>query len=259
MSVLSATVEGIGFWYNKLPSWAAACRFVAGAAPQSASACPTPQLLAANERRRASNTVAVSLEVALAACIDAEYDPAQLPSVFTSTYGDQEIADYMCTTLAKEPIAVSPTKFHNSVHNSAAAYWTIGTHALTPTTALSAGQASFAQGLLEGLIQLAMGTKAVLVVGYDSYAVGPFSRVLCSHGLLAGALVLSNASRPDRIRLRARFGDGPPPTETGPLARHAATNAMAPMLPLFDALASMDTKTALYAGPNQVLHVELLR
>ncbi len=69
--------------------------------------------------------VAVSLEVALAACIDAEYDPAQLPSVFTSTYGDQEIVDYMCTTLAKEPIAVSPTKFHNSVHNSAAAYWTI--------------------------------------------------------------------------------------------------------------------------------------
>ncbi len=98
MSVLSATVEGIGFWYNKLPSWAAACHFVAGAAPQSASACPTPQLLAANERRRASNTVAVSLEVALAACIDAEYDPAQLPSVFTSTYGDQEIVDYMCTT-----------------------------------------------------------------------------------------------------------------------------------------------------------------
>lgn len=48
MSVLSATVEGIGFWYNKLPSWAAACHFVAGAAPQSASACPTPQLLAAN-------------------------------------------------------------------------------------------------------------------------------------------------------------------------------------------------------------------
>ncbi len=95
MSVLSATVEGIGFWYNRLPSWAAACRFVAGAAPQSASACPTSQLLAANERRRASNTVAVSLEVALAACIDAEYDPAQLPSVFTSTYGDQEIADYM--------------------------------------------------------------------------------------------------------------------------------------------------------------------
>ncbi|HHW4680322.1 MAG TPA: beta-ketoacyl synthase chain length factor, partial [Xylella taiwanensis] len=113
--MLSATVEGIGFWYNGLPSWAAACDFVAGAAPHSASARPTPQLLAANERRRASDTVAVSLEVALAACIDAECDPTRLPSVFTSTYGDQEIADYMCTTLANEPLAVSPTKFHNSV------------------------------------------------------------------------------------------------------------------------------------------------
>ncbi|EWS77486.1 beta-ketoacyl synthase chain length factor [Xylella taiwanensis] len=257
--MLSATVEGIGFWYNGLPSWAAACDFVAGTAPHSASARPTPQLLAANERRRTSDTVAVSLEVALAACIDAECDPAQLPSVFTSAYGDQEITDYMCMTLANDPEAVSPTKFHNSVHNAAAAYWTIGVHALTPTTALSANRASFAQGLLEALVQLAMGAKAVLVVGYDSYAVGPFRRILSSQGLLAGALVLSNTLHSDRLQLRTHLGEGEALPGAGPLARYAAANAMAPMLPLFDALASADTETALYAGSNQILHVKLLR
>ncbi|HHW4679179.1 MAG TPA: beta-ketoacyl synthase chain length factor [Xylella sp.] len=259
MNGLNATVEGIGFWYNDLPSWAAACRFVAGAAPQPSPVRPTPQLLAANERRRVSDTVAISLEVALAACMDAEYDPAQLPSVFTSTYGDQEITDYMCTTLANEPLTVSPTKFHNSVHNAAASYWTIGVHALTPTTALSASRASFAQGLLEALVQLAMGTQAVLVVGYDGCTAGPFRSILCSRGLLGGALVLSKTSRPDRLQLQTHFSEGEAPPGTGPLAQHAATNAMAPMLPLFDALASMDTDTALYAGPNQIMHVKLLR
>ncbi|WP_167702338.1 beta-ketoacyl synthase chain length factor, partial [Xanthomonas axonopodis] len=126
-----------------------------GGALQEAPARPAPQLLAANERRRAPDTVAVSLEAALAACSTAGRDPASLPSIFTSTYGDLAISDYMCTTLASDPLAISPTKFHNSVHNAAAGYWTIGAGAMTPATAMSAGLGSFAQGLLEALVQRA--------------------------------------------------------------------------------------------------------
>ena len=68
----------------------------------------------------------MALEVSLAACRAAGCDPATLPSVFASTHGDLAITDYMCETLATDPTAVSPTKFHNSVHNAAAGYWTIG-------------------------------------------------------------------------------------------------------------------------------------
>src|SRR5690606_20828188 len=106
--------------------------------------------------------VAVALEVALAACQASGRDPASLPSVFASSQGDLVIADYMCATLADEPATISPTRFHNSVHNAAAGYWTIGTGAMHPATALSAGDASFAQGLLEAMAQLAGGTEAVL-------------------------------------------------------------------------------------------------
>src|SRR3546814_16767116 len=65
-------------------------------------------------------------------------DPASLPSVFASTHGDLPIMDYMCATLASEPRTISPTKFHNSVHNAAAGYWTIGSGCMHARPAVSA-------------------------------------------------------------------------------------------------------------------------
>ena len=71
-STLTATIAGIGFWTDGLPDWDAACAFARnGTRPDSAPSRPSPQLLAPNERRRAPGSVAVALEVALAACRDA--------------------------------------------------------------------------------------------------------------------------------------------------------------------------------------------
>ncbi|MBN6149109.1 beta-ketoacyl synthase chain length factor [Xanthomonas sp. AmX2] len=258
MTRLSASVEGIGFWSPGLPSWTAARAFADGSgALLDTPPRPAPQLLAANERRRAPDTVAVSLEAALAACQDAGRDPATLPSVFTSTHGDLAITDYMCATLASDPLAISPTKFHNSVHNAAAGYWTIGAGATAAATAISAHQASFAQGLLEALAQLAAGAEAVLLVGYDSRSVGPLGRVSRSEGLCGGALVLAAAAAPDKPRLSVQLLDGEPEVAGGALSRHAAGNAMAPMLALFDALAAGGDGCTLRAGPGRCLRVEL--
>ncbi|MEA5124964.1 beta-ketoacyl synthase chain length factor [Xanthomonas floridensis] len=256
--MLAASIEGIGFWSQGLPSWEAARALVHGAALQETPARPAPQLLAANERRRAPDTVAVSLEAALAACTAAGRDPASLPSVFTSTHGDLAITDYMCTTLASDPLAISPTKFHNSVHNAAAGYWTIGAGAMTPATAISASDASFAQGLLEALVQLTAGVEAVLLAGYDARSVGPLGRISPSQGLLGGALVLGSAGQAGKPQLSARLDDGTPSPGDGPLAQQVAGNAMAPMLPLFELLAGRGDSVALQAGPGRVLRVEIL-
>lgn len=260
MTALSARIEGIGFWTRGLPSWEAARAFALGHAdPVSTPARPSPQLLAPNERRRTPDTVAVALEVALAACQAAGRDPARLPSVFTSANGDQAITDYLCTVLASEPRAVSPTRFHNSVLNAAAGYWTIGTGAMRATTAITARDASFAQGLLEALTQLATGEDTVLLVGYDGEASGALGRAMPSGGLLGAALVLSRGDSGARLRAGLRSepagsADAAPP---GPLQRFATGNAMAPMLPLFDALAAGHDRTMLTAGPDQTLWVEL--
>jgi hypothetical protein len=104
VSVLSASVEGVGYWSRGLPDWAAARAYALGAHEvEGVPARPSPQLLAANERRRAPETVAVALEVAQAACHAAGRDPASLSSVFASNHGDMQITDYMCATLASEP------------------------------------------------------------------------------------------------------------------------------------------------------------
>lgn len=259
MTQLTATIEGIGFWSRGLPSWDAARAFAAnGALPDPAPNRPSPQLLAPNERRRAPETVAVALEVALAACAAAAREPATLPSVFASMHGELAITDYMCATLAAQPHAISPTRFHNSVHNAAAGYWTIGTGAMQPTTAISAFDATFAQGLVEALVQLAAGSEAVLLVGYDAASAGPLARVSRSEGLLGGALVLSRAARAGAPGLRIELTDGEAEPAAGPLAVHGAANAMAPMLPLFDALAAGRPQVALKAGPGRVLRVSIV-
>ncbi|MCY7354185.1 MAG: beta-ketoacyl synthase chain length factor [Lysobacter sp.] len=259
MGVLTATVEGVGFWAHGLPSWDAAQAFAqSGALPADAPSRPSPQLLAPNERRRAPESVAVALEVGLAACAAAGRDPKHLPSVFTSTQGDMAITDYMCATLRDEPRTISPTKFHNSVHNAAAGYWTIGNGCMAPTTAISAYDASFAEGLLEALVQLATGSEAVLLACYDTQSVGPLSGIARSEGVLGAALVLSkHTPRTDAVQLCAELIDGEPEPAHGSLSLRYAGNLMAPMLPLFDALAGGDNCVMLKAGPHRLLRLTL--
>ena len=258
MNPLVARIAGVGFWASGLPSWDAAQAFVAdGRLPDNAPRRPSPELLAANERRRAPESVAVALEVALAATRASGRDPATLASIFASGHGDFGITGYMCETLADDPRSISPIRFHNSVHNAAAGYWTIGAGCTATTTAISAGPATFAQGLLEALSQLATGTPAVLLVAYDTAATGLLGTVTHSEGLLGAALVLSRGGAGPRLSLDLRDGDDAP--ATGPLAALAARNAMAQMLPLFDALACGAPEARLKAGPHRQLVVEIAR
>ncbi|MFS8137759.1 MAG: beta-ketoacyl synthase chain length factor [Thermomonas sp.] len=256
--MLSVDIAGVGFWTRGLPSWAAACDYLRdGSVDATAPAKPASRLLAANERRRAPETVAVALEVALAACEAAGTDPALLPSVFVSMHGDLAITDYMCATLTEDPRAISPTKFHNSVHNAAAGYWTIGTGCNKPATALSSGDGTFALGLLEAVSQLQSGEPSVLLAAYDSQSTGPLALISASENLLGGALVLASHAVNPVATLRVEFVNRSAPVAPGKLASYVGANAMAPMLPLFEALANGASDVWLHAGPSQALHITI--
>jgi hypothetical protein len=235
-------IEGPAFWAPALPGWEAARAVFRGeAAPADPPAKrPSPQLLAPAERRRAPDTVALALEVAGAAIAASGRDAADLPCVFASAHGDLGINDYMCATLATDPKLLSPIKFHNSVHNAAVGYWTIGTGCMAPSNSLSAYESSFAAGLLEAAAQAAADDCAVLLTGYDMPAVGALASVTTSRDLLAVALVLS----PTRTQRTVAAFDwslqpGPAPAlpEPSNAARALSGNAMADALPLFEALA----------------------
>lgn len=246
---LRVAIEGISFWASRLPGWDIARAVIRGeqAPPEAASPRPAPTLLAPTERRRAPDTVAVALEVASRACEVAGRTPADLPSVFASTHGDLAISDYMCTTLASTPALISPIKFHNSVHNAAAGYWSIGTGSLAPYTAISAYEYTFGVGLLEAATQVVCEQRAVLYVAFDIEAKGALATVAPSRGLLGTALVLAPIDRGQQRRsfiltTESVSAVNPTPPRSAAAAL-VADNALAPCLPLLEALALPNPRT----------------
>ncbi|HVY80721.1 MAG TPA: beta-ketoacyl synthase chain length factor [Steroidobacteraceae bacterium] len=261
---LDIFVEGVGFWASRLPGWDVARAVLRGesTAPPAAAARPLPSLLPPAERRRAPDTVAVALEVAARACVNAGRDPKSLASVFASANGDLPVSDAICETLAKNPALTSPTKFHNSVHNAAAGYWTIATGCMQPYTAICARDCTFAQGLLESVAQALTEAAPVLLVAYDIESRGPAATMQPSRGVLAGALVLSPEPRERnlaRLTLEVREDANPRPSEArAENSALVAGNAMAGALPLFEALADgKEREIAQRLAPRMTLSIRV--
>ncbi|MEN3353669.1 MAG: hypothetical protein V7640_1827 [Betaproteobacteria bacterium] len=148
-------------------------------------------MLPAAERRRTGIPVKVALTIAHEACVHAGRDPASLATVFSSSSGDGETVHHIFETLALPEREVSPTRFHNSVHNAAAGYWSIATQSREPTTSLCCYDASFAAGLLDSGTQVAVDRKPVALIAYDHPYPEPLhsKRPLC--GIFGVAFVLA--------------------------------------------------------------------
>lgn len=259
-TVRGAWIDGIALWAPRLPGWDEAAAILRGERepPTEPARRPSPSLLPPTERRRAPDTVAVSIEVAARACESAGVEPAHTASVFASTHGDLAISDYMCETLARTPTLTSPTKFHNSVHNAAAGYWTIATECYEPYTAVSAFHHTFAQGLLEALVQAETSGAPVLYVAYDIEAKGPMATVVPSRGMLGAALVVSAAATArTRVALAWEVVASPAPASRPRPSSLALVegNEMAPCLPLFEALAAGQGSASLSLGPGLLLRL----
>lgn len=234
-------IQGLALWSPSLPGWdAASPALCGGPARQATAGRPAPALLAANERRRAPDAVVMALEVASAALAASGLAADAVATVFASSHGDLAITDALCKTLAADPKLLSPTRFHHSVHNAASGYWAIGSGSTAASTALAAAQASFATGLLEALTQCAADEQPVMLVAYDTEAVGALTSVNSSRGLLAVALVLTPLPGSETA-WAVDWSTGPGAVALPPLtsatAQALGANASSPALPLFTALA----------------------
>jgi Beta-ketoacyl synthase, N-terminal domain len=128
---------------------------------------PVAGLLPPAERRRCAPSVAWALAVAQEAVGQSGLDAGAFAVVFASSDGDGDIVHRLCAALATPAAAVSPTDFHNSVHNAATGYWSIGAHSQAPSTAICAYDGSFSAGLLEAACQIAVEARPVLLVAVD--------------------------------------------------------------------------------------------
>ena len=148
-------------------------------------------LIPAGMRRRTSVTTRMAITAATLACTQADADTQNLASVFASLGGEIQVTDALCRLLPDDNELLSPTQFHNSVHNTTAGYWGILNHCQAPTTAIAAADDTFAMGLIEVWAQLQQSGGERLLVCYDElwpqYLAPPIGKIA-----FACAFVLSS-------------------------------------------------------------------
>jgi hypothetical protein len=237
---LAAYVDGIGVLGPGLPDWPGSAQVLTGRAPWefAPTVLPVPQCLSGAERRRVSPLVKLTLAAGLEATAAAGADAATLPTVFTSSGGDGANCHEICQVLAGDR-QLSPTRFHNSVHNAAAGYWGIASGATAASNALCAHDASFGAGLLETLCQVAAERRSVLLIAYDAGYPEPLRSVRPIPEAFAVALLLSPAAGEASLaRIEVSRNEAPP--ERMPDAQLEALRAAIPAarsLPLLAQLA----------------------
>ena len=209
---LTAYVRGVGLLGPGLPDWQRAAPVIAGDAPyeRSPTVLTAPESLPPAERRRTGATVKLALGIAQQALAGSALDPVSLAAVFTSSGGDGLICHEICETLASEDRQISPTRFHNSVHNAAAGYWSIATGATAASTALCAYDASFAAGLIEALTQLTVSGAPALLAAYETTYPPPLYAKRPIPDSFGAALVLApEAGERSLARITAALTDSP--------------------------------------------------
>ncbi len=195
MAAPAAHVDGIGIFGPGFPDWKSAAVVLRGEVPFSdlGAQLPAADALPPAERRRVGRPIKLVLAVGQEAAAAAGRNPAQLATVFTASGADGEICHEICRMLATDDRQISPTRFHNSVHNAPAGYWGIAMGAMTPSTSLCALDGSFCAGLLEAVCLVQTAKLPVLLIAYDTGYPEPLKRVRPLIEAFGIALVLAPA------------------------------------------------------------------
>ena len=166
---MRCSVKAIGGWGQNYTNWAELSELITtGSTAENTTTSPKPEIIPANERRRAPLPVKLAVESSWQATQAAGLDPKDLACVFVSGLGDTQLTDYMCKVLATENMQLSPTKFHNSVHNAAAGYWTISTGCMKAANSVAGFNESVSLALFEAFCQCIEENVPVLITFYDS-------------------------------------------------------------------------------------------
>jgi hypothetical protein len=245
MTVLSAYIEGIGLLGPGLENWQRGHEVLAGTqahVPQK-TVVPPPTLLPAAERRRCGEVVKIALATSVEAMAMAGVEPTQLPSVFTASHGDGHNCHAICEMLASDDRQISPTRFHNSVHNAASGYWSIATGSVAPSAVLCAFDGSFGAGLLEALSQVVVDRTRCILIASDTDYPEPVRRVRPLSELLGISLVLAPEATDKAIaRIEASLTNAPAdPCAQASLEHLRLTIPAARGLPLLQAIARRES------------------
>jgi len=243
-------IVGVGVLSAGLQGWTIGREVLACRRPFRRDVIPDPEatLLPANERRRSTAGVRWAVHVAQEAMVQSRLDPRDVATVFASSGGEMGVLDQLCRALTTTERILSPTLFHQSVHNTAAGYWGIATRCQQSSTALSCYDDSCAAGLLEAAAYAVTEERPVLFVSYDLPAPDPLIRVRPIQSAFAAALVMTAtpAAEMSNVTLSlasAECGEVTKMSDVG-LERLRVDNPSGRLLPMLRALAG--------AGPHTI-------
>jgi hypothetical protein len=190
---MRAFIEGVGLAGPGLHGWRASREMLVGrqtyrSAPVSLASI---ELLPAAERRRVGVPVKLAIATGQEALLTAGRDAAVTATVLTSSSGDCENLHHILEALSTPDRQISPTRFHNSVHNAAAGYWSIAMQCRAPSTSLCCHDGSFAAGLLEAASQSEIAGAPVALIAYDHPYPQPLNSVRPIRGEFGVALVMA--------------------------------------------------------------------
>lgn len=251
---MKLSVERAGLLGPGLPDWNASLAVLRGEQAYQAGDMPkfVPEILPATERRRCGEAAKLAIHVAWETLREAPVSPAEAASVFASSGGGSEISRRICLSLTEPERFVSPTLFHNSVHNAAAGYWHIAAKSTRSSNSLSGWDWSVTAGLQAAAAQAVCDQEPVLLVCYDAPAGEPMFATRPMVAPFAAALLLSPHPGPDSIAtlaLHPRAVDTPPAICQDPaLETLRLGNPAARLLPLLCALAGDGRREVVLEG-----------
>lgn len=191
--MLKVYIDAIGLAAPGLPSWTESQRVLRGEEVYIAQELEKykPSQLPPNERRRATELVRMVFRVCEDMMNNSQVAMAECASVFASSGGDYPIIDQICRALSEPERLVSPTQFHNSVHNSAAGYWSIATESQLPSTSISAFDDTFFAGILEAASLCCSEKLFTILAVYDIKSPEPLNGKRDIKAEFGSALLLS--------------------------------------------------------------------
>jgi hypothetical protein len=186
-------IDGIGLLGPGLDSWPRGRQVLAGQMPYEPGPVRPPVIasLPAAERRRAGFTVRLAVAAGLESLTQSGCNPVDMAMVFAASGGDGATNHETLEVLASGQRDVSPTRFHNSVHNAPSGYWAVATGSRAPSTSLSAFDGTFVAGLLEAGVQAAVDDRPVTLIAYDAPYPEPLNSIRQIGSVFAAAIVLT--------------------------------------------------------------------
>ncbi|MCW8929332.1 MAG: beta-ketoacyl synthase chain length factor [Gammaproteobacteria bacterium] len=252
--MLTAYLKSVGITAPGIKSWSEA---------RTALQCPDQYILSpvdkkletllpANEHRRATRVTQLALSAAQQTGTQEELN--QCLQIFSSCNGDLTTFNQISLALAMDGRPVSPTRFHNSVHNAPSGYWSIATQSQTASTSITAYTDSLTASLLEAIVQLNASDnkqhRDCLLVCYDEVPPQAFDSQFNATEEFACALTLSQNSNNALAKLEISVGDGSKALSTlssDILEQLRLSNPQAIILPVLNVIANSEDKTNLYS------------